>query len=359
MNAHVRLSGVRPLDKAAGRVELIHGAGGKAMAQLIEEIFARHFQMIGTGDDGAVLPSLGLNERLVMATDAHVVSPIFFPGGDIGMLSVFGTVNDVAVMGARPLWLAAAFILEEGFPLADLDRIAASMAKAAREANVAIVTGDTKVVEKGKGDGIFIITTGAGALPEGIAPTGAGAKPNDAVLVSGTMGDHGMAIMSARADMNGLEAGMGFVSSVVSDAAPLHDLIARLFAAGIEIHALRDPTRGGLGATVNEITFQSGVGMLLEEAAIPVLPEVAAACEFLGIDPFYLANEGKLVVVCPEAAADAALAVMRAHPLGKNAARIGTIGIVSDTRPLVELRTRLGGRLILDWLSGDPLPRIC
>ncbi|MDR1848815.1 MAG: hydrogenase expression/formation protein HypE [Zoogloeaceae bacterium] len=349
----------KSLDKAAGRVELIHGAGGRATAQLVGEIFAPHFnnEWLAAGDDGAVLPALMPNERLVLATDAHVVSPLFFPGGDIGSLAVHGTINDVAVMGARPLWLAAAFILEEGFPLACLDRIAKSMAEAAREAGISIVTGDTKVVEKGKGDGVFIATTGAGALAEGLSIGGAGARPGDAVLISGTLGDHGMAIMNARAGLEGLEAGMGFASSVVSDTASLHGLIAALLATGIPLHVLRDPTRGGLGATVNEIAHQSGVGMLLDEAAIPVLPAVSAACEFLGLDFLYLANEGKLVIICPPESSDAALAVLHAHPLGKNAARIGEV--VADTRCFVEMRTRLGGRRMVDWLSGDQLPRIC
>jgi hydrogenase expression/formation protein HypE len=350
---------MRKLDLRHGRVDLAHGAGGRASLQLIVELFSRHFsnEWLARGDDGAVLPALAPGERLVLATDSHVVFPLFFPGGDIGSLAVHGTLNDVAVMGARPLWLSAAFILEEGFPLADLDRIAASMAKAAREAGTPIVTGDTKVVQKGKGDGVFITTTGAGALPEGVETGGARARAGDAILVSGTLGDHGMAILSAREGLDTLSAGMGFATPIVSDSAALHDLIAHLYRSGIEAHVLRDPTRGGLGATLNEIAQQSGVGMLLEEPRIPIHPAVAAACEFLGLDPLYLANEGKLVLICPQTDAARALLVLQSHPLGRQAAIIGAV--VEDARHCVEMRTSVGGHRIVDWLAGDQLPRIC
>ncbi|MDI3515873.1 MAG: hydrogenase expression/formation protein HypE [Rhodocyclaceae bacterium] len=344
----------RPLDLRHGHVDLGHGAGGRAMSQLIADLFVRAFDnaALARGDDGAVLPAPGPGERLVMATDGHVVSPLFFPGGDIGSLAVHGTVNDLAVMGARPLWLSAGFILEEGFALAELARIVASMAAAARAAGVQVVTGDTKVVEQGKGDGVFITTTGVGALPAGREPGGARARPGDAVLVSGTLGDHGMAILAQRESL-------AFESQIVSDSAALNGLVEALYAAvpAEAIHVLRDPTRGGLASTVNEIASQSGVGFELDEAAIPVAPQVRAACELLGLDPLNIANEGKLVVVCAADAAEAALAALRAHRLGAAAARIGTV--VADERCFVQLRTPLGGRRMVDWLAAEQLPRIC
>ena len=341
----------RPLDLKNGRVEMAHGAGGRAMAQLIEEIFVRHLgnEWLAQGDDGAVLPAPGPGE-LVMATDSHVVSPLFFPGGDIGCLAVHGTINDVAVMGATPLWLSAAFILEEGFPLADLLRIVQSMAAAAKQTGVPVVTGDTKVVERGKGDGVFITTTGVGVVRPGEALSGRQAQPGDVILVSGTLGDHGMAIMAERESL-------GFASPIVSDTAALHGLIAAMRASGAELHVLRDPTRGGLATTLNEIARQSGVGMMLQEKAIPVTPAVAAACELLGLDPLYVANEGKLVAICAERDAERLLAVMRAHPLGQRAAMIGVVQ--EDARHFVQMTTALGGRRMVDWLSGEQLPRIC
>ncbi len=258
------------------------------------------------------------DHRLVMATDAHVISPLFFPGGDIGCLAVHGTVNDVAMLGARPLYLAASFILEEGLPLADLKRIVESMAAAAREAGVAVVTGDTKVVEQGKGDGVFITTTGVGVVPHRRRIGGAQARPGDVVLLSGMIGEHGVAVLSQRESLE-------FETAIVSDTAALHSLVAALLAAVPDgaVHTLRDPTRGGLATTLNEIARQSGVGMLLDEAAIPLQPQVEAACELLGLDPLYIANEGKLVAVVASEAAEAALAALRGHPLGAAAARIG------------------------------------
>jgi hydrogenase expression/formation protein HypE len=285
-----------------------------------------------------------------MATDAHVVSPLFFPGGDIGCLSVHGTINDVAVMGATPLYLSASFILEEGFPLADLKRIVESMAHAARAAGVAIVTGDTKVVERGKGDGVFISTTGVGVLPPGRDLSGANARPGDAVLVSGTIGDHGVAILSKRESL-------AFETEIRSDTAALNGLIAQMLEAVPTVRALRDPTRGGLATTLNEIARQSGVGMLIDEAAIPVYPQVDAACEFLGLDPLYVANEGKVVAICPREHAPALLAAMRAHPLGSQAALIGEV--TDDPHRFVQMQTKFGGRRVVDWLSGEQLPRIC
>ncbi|MBV2265280.1 MAG: hydrogenase expression/formation protein HypE [Thauera sp.] len=345
---------VRPLDLRKGRVALGFGAGGRAMAQLISELFMRAFtnDWLARGDDGAVLPAPAPGERLVMATDAHVVSPLFFPGGDIGSLSVHGTVNDLAVMGARPLYLAASFILEEGYALADLARIVDSMAAAARAAGVAVVTGDTKVVEQGKGDGVFITTTGVGALPAGRDPGGARARPGDVVLVSGRIGEHGMAIMAQRESL-------AFDSEIVSDSAALHGLVEALYAAvpADAVRVLRDPTRGGLATTLNEIAAQSGVGMELDEAAIPVSAQVQAACELLGLDPLYVASEGKLVVLCAPEHAETALAALHAHPLGAAAARIGVA--TADPQHFVQLRTVLGGRRMVDWIAGEQLPRIC
>ena len=340
------------LDLKHGRVDMSHGGGGRAMAQLIDEVFTRAFAnaWLSQGNDGAVLPALATGERLVMATDAHVVSPLFFPGGDIGCLSVHGTINDVAVMGARPLYLAASFILEEGFALADLVRIVDSMAAAAREAGVPVVTGDTKVVEAGKGDGMFVSTTCVGALAAGRDIGGANACVGDAVIVSGSIGDHGTAILSQRESLS-------FTTEIVSDTASLHGLIAQLLDAVPSVRVMRDPTRGGLATTLNEIAVQSGVGICLEEAAIPVRPQVAAACELLGLDPLYVANEGKLLLMCDAVDAEAALAALRAHPLGTEAALIGEV--IADPNHFVQIRTGFGGRRMVDWLSGEQLPRIC
>lgn len=346
----VRKDYVRPIDFKHGRVDLSHGGGGRAMAQLVEQLFQRAFdnEWLAQRNDQALLPQPA--GRIVMSTDCHVVSPLFFPGGDIGCLSVHGTLNDVAMSGAVPLYLAAGFILEEGLPLADLQRIVESMAAAARQAGVPIVTGDTKVVEQGKGDGVFITTTGVGVVAPGLHISGDRARPGDRIIVSGSIGDHGMAVMSLRENLS-------FVTDLVSDTAALHGLVAAMVAAVPEVRALRDPTRGGLATTLNEIAMQSGVGMLLDEAAIPVLPQVAAACEFLGLDPLYVANEGKLVAIVPAAQAQTLLATMQAHPLGTQAALIGEV--VEDTHHFVQMRTRFGGRRIVDWLAGDQLPRIC
>ncbi|WP_029007149.1 hydrogenase expression/formation protein HypE [Azospirillum halopraeferens] len=340
----------RKLDRARGSVDMSHGSGGKAMAQLVREMFAAAFAnpFLDQGNDQAAFdPPAG---RMVVTTDGFVVSPLFFPGGDIGSLAVHGTVNDVAMAGARPLYLTAGFILEEGFPLADLGRIVDAMAAAARAAGVPIVTGDTKVVERGKGDGVFITTTGLGVVPDGVAPSGDRARPGDVVLVNGTMGDHGVAIMSTRENL-------AFDTAIVSDSAALHTLVAGMVAAVPDVHVLRDPTRGGLATTLNEIAHQSGVGMLIREADIPVRNEVAAACELLGLDPLYVANEGKLIAVCAPEEADRLLAAMRAHPLGRDAAVIGTVH--EDPHHFIQMETRFGGRRIVDWLSGEQLPRIC
>lgn len=342
----------RKLDLRHGRVEMQHGGGGRAMAQLVEELFVAAFAnpaLSALNDQAVLAPTAG---RLVVATDSHVVSPLFFPGGDIGCLSVHGTVNDVAMAGAEPLYLAAGFILEEGFPLADLARIVESMARAAREAGVAIVTGDTKVVEAGKGDGVFITTTGVGVARAGFETGAARARPGDVLLLSGPIGEHGVAIMACR-------EGLDFDVPIVSDTAALHGLVAALCDAlpPDALRVLRDPTRGGLGATLNEIARAAQLGMRLTEAAIPVCEPVRAACEFLGLDPLYVANEGKLLAIVAPGHADAALAALRAHPLGTGAARIGVC--VADAQRFVELETGFGGRRVIDWIAGEQLPRIC
>jgi hydrogenase expression/formation protein HypE len=321
------------------------------MAQLIAEIFheALDNEWLRRGNDQAAFDVA--RGRLVMTTDAYVISPIFFPGGDIGSLSVHGTVNDIAMAGARPQYLSASFILEEGFPLADLKRIAESMGAAARAAGVAVVTGDTKVVERGKADGVFISTTGIGVVPQGIELSVERVRPGDRVILSGALGDHGVAVMSRRHDLE-------FETEIVSDSAALHELVAAMVAAGgADLHAMRDPTRGGLAATLNEIAQQAGVGFRLEEAAIAVKRPVAAACELLGLDPLYVANEGKLVAFVAAPAAAGVLAAMRAHPLGSEAAIIGEA--VADEHRFVQMITGFGGERIVDWLAGEQLPRIC
>ena len=337
-------------DALSGAVEMIHGSGGRATAELVRDLFHRHLgnPYLAQGNDQATFDVR--DGRMVMSTDAHVIAPLFFPGGDIGSLAVNGTINDVAMAGARPLYLSAAFVLEEGFPLADLDRIAASMARASRAAGVPVVTGDTKVVERGKGDGVFITTTGIGVVPDGVHISGDRAKPGDAILVSGTLGDHGIAVLSKRENLS-------FETEIVSDCAALHGLVADMIAAVPSIHTLRDPTRGGLGATLNEIAQQSRVGLRLVESAIPFKPDVVAACELLGLDPLYIANEGKLVAFCEGCDAGRVLEAMRAHPLGRDAAIIGEV--VADPHAFVQMQTRFGGSRMVDWLLGDPLPRIC
>jgi len=341
---------VRPVDFRDGRVDMSHGAGGRAMAQLVDELFLAALDnpwLRKLNDQACFAPPPG---RLVVTTDSHVVTPLVFPGGDIGSLSVHGTINDVAMAGARPLYLTAGFILEEGFPLADLKRIVESMAAAARAAGVPVVAGDTKVVEKGKGDGVFITTTGVGVVPEGVEISAERARPGDAVLVSGSLGDHGVAILSKRANLD-------FETEIRSDSAALHGLVEAMVGAAAGIRCLRDPTRGGLAATLNEFAQASGVGFRIREDALPVKPEVHAACEFLGLDPLNVANEGKLVAVCAASDAGKLLEAMRAHPLGRDAALIGEV--VEDAQRFVQMRTRLGGWRIVDWLTGEQLPRIC
>ncbi|GAA5179391.1 hydrogenase expression/formation protein HypE [Niveibacterium umoris] len=342
----------RPVDFKHGKVDLTHGSGGRAMAQLIDELFVRHFDnpILDSMNDGACFALPAGAGRMVMATDGHVVSPLFFPGGDIGCLSVHGTVNDVAMAGGRPLYLSAGFILEEGFPLADLKRIVVSMADAAREAGVPIVTGDTKVVEQGKVDGVFITTTGVGVVPDGIELGPDRIRPGDCILLSGCIGDHGVAILSKRENLS-------FETEIQSDTAALHTLTAAMLDAVPSIRALRDPTRGGLSAVLNEFAGQSGCGIAIREKDIPIRGEVAAACELLGLDPLHVANEGKLVAVCPPEDAERLLAVMRAHPLAAGAAIIGTA--IVDPQHFVQMETVFGGRRMVDWLTGEQLPRIC
>jgi hydrogenase expression/formation protein HypE len=341
----------RKLDLRKGEVELVHGAGGKASAQLFEELFRPAFAnpVLDAGDDSAQLTGSG---QLVVATDGHVVSPLFFPGGDIGCLAVHGTVNDVAMGGGVPMHLTAGFILEEGFSLADLKRITESMAAAAREAGVTIVAGDTKVVERGKGDGVFITTTGIGHLNPSLsaAPAASRARPGDRILVSGPLGEHGVTILAAREELP-------LTAPIRSDTAALHELVATLVDAVPGLHALRDPTRGGLATAINEICRSSGTGALLREAAIPVRRPVEAACEILGVDPLYLANEGKLIAIVAPEDADAALTALQSHDLGRDAAIIGEIH--EDPDGFVQMETPMGGRRMVDWLVGDPLPRIC
>lgn len=337
-------------DFRHGVIEMSHGSGGRLSDALIEGLFKLHLDntYLAQGDDSALLdlPS----GRLVMSTDAHVVSPLFFPGGDIGSLSVHGTINDVAMSGAKPLYLSASFILEEGFPLADLERVVCSMAKASRQAGVPVVTGDTKVVERGSGDGVFITTTGVGVVADGINISGSRAKAGDMVLLSGYIGDHGVAILSSR-------QGLEFDTQIQSDSAALHTLVADMVEAVPDIHCLRDPTRGGLATTLNEICRQSGVGMRMYEDAIPVRDEVRGACELLGLDPLYIANEGKLISICPAESTEQLLTVMRQHPLACDAAVIGNI--VDDEQQLLTMKTRFGGIRVVDWLAGEQLPRIC
>jgi hydrogenase expression/formation protein HypE len=339
------------LDIKHARVELSHGAGGGAMAQLIREVFRAAFDndWLRREDDQAAFEVAG--GRLAMSTDSFVVSPLFFPGGDIGALAVNGTVNDVALAGARPLYLSASFILEEGFPLADLKRIADSMGEAARRAGVSVVAGDTKVVERGKADGVFITTTGVGPVFDRLDLSADKARPGDKVILSGSIGDHGVAILSKRQNL-------AFETEIVSDQAALHGLVAEMVATGGEgLRVMRDPTRGGLASTLNELAERSRVGFLVDESALVIKPGVAAACEILGLDPLYVANEGKVVAVVAPEAAGAVLRAMRAHPLGQNAAIVGEV--VADERRFVQMTTVFGGRRVVDRLSGEQLPRIC
>ncbi|NBD36552.1 MAG: hydrogenase expression/formation protein HypE [Chloroflexi bacterium] len=333
------------------RILLAHGSGGVMTHELIRDVFVRHFDhpALDAMGDAAVLPALP-EGRLAMTTDSYVVQPLFFPGGDIGELAVCGTVNDLAVAGARPLYLTSGFILEEGLPWETLERVVASMAATAREAGVHIVAGDTKVVEHGAADGLFINTAGVGVVPPGLALDPARLQPGDALLVNGTMGDHGLAVMIRREEL-------AFGSALESDSAPLNGLIAAVLDATEGVRCMRDATRGGLATVLNEWTETAGVGIEVEESAIPVREDVRAACEFLGLDPLYAANEGKVVIALAAEAAETALAAMRAHPLGRDAALIGRVTAEHPGR--VALRTPYGARRVLPMLTGAQLPRIC
>ena len=331
-------------------VLLGHGSGGRLSAELMRDIFLPAFAnpMLGKLDDQAMLEIDGT--RLAFTTDTFVVKPLFFRGGDIGSLAVHGTINDLAMGGAEPLYLSTAFIIEEGFPMDDLQRIASSLAGAASAAGVQVVTGDTKVVEKGSGDGVFINTTGIGLVRNGLALSADCAQPGDAVILSGPIGEHGIAILSER-------EGLAFDNPVGSDSAPLHTLVRAMLEVTHEIRCLRDPTRGGVSSTLNEIAQQSRVGIVIEEGLIPVSESVRGACELLGLDPLYVANEGKLVAIANPAVADALVAAMRQHPLGREAR---VIGRVEKARPgLVTMRTVFGTTRVVDMLEGDQLPRIC
>ena len=327
-----------------------HGSGGKMAHDLISKVFLPAFDnaALAAGDDGAVL-NLPAG-RLVVSVDSHVVFPLFFPGGDIGHLAVCGTVNDVAVMGATPLYLTVGFILEEGLPLETLRRAVESMKQAAAEAGVQIVSGDTKVVERGKADGLYVSTTGVGVLPDGREISGRRAKPGDQVILSGFMGDHGIAVLAARGEL-------GFETDVQSDCAPLNHLITATLAASENVHVLRDPTRGGVATTLNEFARQSGVCITLDETSMPVRPAVASACEMLGFDPLYVANEGKVLALVAREDADKVLAAMRANRYGADAVVIGEVGAAPAGRVL--MKTAFGSTRVVDMLAGEMLPRIC
>ena len=332
-------------------VQLSHGSGGKMMNQLIDQLFRWAFDndALGREDDQAVLEVNA--QRLAFSTDSFVIDPIFFPGGDIGELAVNGTVNDVCMCGARPLYLSAGFIIEEGFPLADLKRVVLSMRAAAQRAGVQVVTGDTKVVNKGKGDKVFINTAGVGVLEHDLNISSRNLQPGDVLLINGSIADHGMAVLSKR-------EGLAFELPIESDTAALNGLVQEILrAGGASVHAMRDPTRGGLAATLNEWATASNVGLRIREDRIPIKPEVAGACEILGFDPLYVANEGKLMVAVARDQAQAVLEAMRAHPLGRDAAIIGDV--VADKPGLVSLQTRIGAWRIVDMLVGEQLPRIC
>ena len=347
---------VCPLPLAHGdQIMMGHGSGGRMTQDLIQRVFMPHLtsEALSAGNDFArltLLAEAGLQGSLSVSTDSHIVTPLFFPGGDIGRLAVCGTVNDVSMSGAVPLFLTAAFILEEGLQVETLERVVQSMAAAAREAGVQFVAGDTKVAERGNVDGLYINTTGIGWVPAGRKIGGAEARPGDVVLISGTLGDHGIAVLQARGEL-------GFETDIQSDAAPLNGLIQAVLAAAPAVHVLRDPTRGGLATTLNEIAIQSKTGIWLDEDTIPVQPAVQAACEMLGFDPLYVANEGKLIVIVPENEAGAALEALRGHPYGASAARIGRVQ--ADPPGRVLLHTLIGGTRILDVLAGEMLPRIC
>ncbi len=335
---------------ALDRILLGHGSGGRLSADLLQRIFLPAFvnPVLARLDDQAIVRVNG--ESLAFTTDSFVVKPLFFSGGDIGSLAVHGTVNDLAMGGARPLYLSAAFILEEGLPFETLRRVVESFRRAAAAAQVEVVTGDTKVVEKGSCDGMFINTSGIGSVKPGLRLSADLARPGDRILLSGSIGEHGIAILAVR-------EGLEFENPVQSDSAPLHSLVAEMLKTSEGIRCMRDPTRGGLSSSLNEIAARSGVGMTLDERSIPIREEVRGACEMLGLDPLYVANEGKLVAIAEPGAAEPLLESMRRHPLGREAQIIGTV--IAEDPGLVVLRTTLGTTRIVDLLSGDQLPRIC
>ena len=336
-------------------ITMAHGGGGRAMRELIERLIVPAFAnpLLAPLEDQARIDLRGLAEigdRLAFTTDSYVVSPLFFAGGDIGKLAVCGTVNDLAMAGARPLFLSCGLIIEEGLPTADLARVLASMAAAARQAGVQVVTGDTKVVNRGAADRLFINTAGIGVIAAGLSINAARAQPGDAIIVNGTLGDHGVAILVARNEL-------ALHSDIASDCQPLHGLVQAMLAACPDIHCLRDATRGGLATVLNEFALSARVGMRLHERALPLKPEVRGACELLGLDPLYMANEGKLVAVVPAEAAAAVLAAMRAHPAGSQAAIVGEV--LAEPAGHVILDTLFGGERVIDMLVGEQLPRIC
>jgi hydrogenase expression/formation protein HypE len=335
---------------AKNTVQLAHGGGGRLMQELIQDVFVRAFHnpMLDSLHDGASWPVE--KGTLAFTTDSYVVRPLFFPGGDIGSLAVNGTINDLAMCGAKPLYLSVGFILEEGLSMEVLQRVVRSMAEAARVASVPIVTGDTKVVDRGKGDGIFINTSGVGLIPAGVRVLPTRIQSGDAILVSGDLGSHGVAVLSVR-------EGLTFDGNVESDSAPLHDVVADLIDSGIELHCLRDLTRGGLASVLNELAVAAKVGMRVEESAILVREPVRGACELLGLDPLYVANEGRFVAMVPATQAEAALTAMRRHKAARQAAHIGTV--TNHDHSTVVLRTVVGTHRVLDLLSGEQLPRIC
>ncbi len=358
MNNRANVLDLAPRRRATLRdahITLAHGGGGRAMRNLIEDVFLGAFDnpLLAPLEDQAVMPLVELaqhGDRLAFTTDTYVVSPLFFPGGDIGTLAVAGTVNDLAVSGARPLYLSCGVVLEEGLPVETLRRIVASMRRVAAEAGVRIVTGDTKVVERGAADKIFINTAGIGVVPEGVSISASNARPGDVVIVNGTLGEHGTAILIARQQL-------ALESDVASDCQPLAGLVATMLAACPDIHCLRDATRGGVATVLNEFAASSGVSIRIEESSLPLREDVKGACELLGLDPLYLANEGKLVTIVPPDAAPRVLAAMRAHPAGRAAAVIGEV--TEEPRGIVVLRTGFGGERIVDMLVGEQLPRIC
>jgi hydrogenase expression/formation protein HypE len=338
------------------RIVMGHGSGGRMSYELISKVFLPAFgnPTLKTGDDAGLitLPTdVGeLYPKLAISTDSHVVTPLFFPGGDIGRLAICGTVNDVSMMGATPLYMTAGFVLEEGLDMNTLCKVVESMHEAAEEANVQIIAGDTKVVQNGKADGLYINTTGIGIIPSGINISGARAQPGDVVIISGTIGDHGIAVLAARGELK-------FETQIKSDVSPLNGLVATMLETTKAIHVLRDPTRGGLATSLNEITLQSHVGIMIYEEKIPIKPAVVAACEMLGFDALYVANEGKLIAFVEEKQADKLLERMRAHPLGADAEIIGNVTQQPDTH--VMLKTTYGTTRMIDMMSGEMLPRIC